>query len=97
MLVDNATVGHDAKNSRWWYIETLSRKQRPLRGMTKMLLVYIGFRRKWFTNYDDVPIFDHGALVLKETDPEPVGLEPVDAEAGAESPRGPAAVGGSCC
>ena len=75
-----AGTGHTAKHSRWWSLETLSRAQRPLRAMTAMLLVYIGFKRKWWKKYDECPMFVEGLSELQEADPDPSGLEGLDAE-----------------
>eukprot|EP00969_Alexandrium_andersonii_P106740 4708619-Alexandrium_andersonii.AAC.1 len=38
-------IGPEPKRGRWWAIEALARHQRPLRSMTLMLLVFVGFRR----------------------------------------------------
>ena len=80
-MLTTAGTGHTAKHSRWWSLETLARTQRPLRAMTAMLLVYIGFKRKWWTKYDECPMFDEGIPDLQEeAHPDPAGLEGLGAE-----------------
>eukprot|EP00969_Alexandrium_andersonii_P077033 3396137-Alexandrium_andersonii.AAC.1 len=47
-----------------------------------MLLVFVGFRRGWWTTFDETPYFlaNQGPLVEQEN-PEPAGLEPAVDEA----------------
>ena len=80
-LLRSASKGHAAKVSRWWTIEVTGREQRPLRSMTLMLLVWIGFRRRWWTTFDESPLCD-ATQPLKEMDgdPAPEGLEALSLE-----------------
>ena len=75
-------TGHTPKNSRWWSVETLARAHRSMRSMTAMLLVYIGFKRKWWQTFDQCPLFADVLGDLQEGDnPDPAGLEAIEEEA----------------
>lgn len=80
----HATTGSAPKSSRWWSVERLAREQRKLRAMFLMLLIYVGFRRGWWSTYKDVPLFLKDAELKPEADPEAIGLEALEKEDGKE-------------
>ena len=68
-LLDEAVIGHAPKQSRWWSVESLARRQKQLRSMTLMLLVYVGIKRKWWKELDTCPLFT--GAVGESGEPEP--------------------------
>ena len=52
----NATLGKPAKRSRWFSWEQMFAFQRENRVLTKMLLIFIGFRRGWWKTFDGSPL-----------------------------------------
>ena len=83
----SAGKGFEAKKSRWFATEALCRDQRELRGSMKLLLMYVGFRRKWWSTLDESPLAMVMGKPLLESDGEPAeGVPPV--EGGAEAAEG---------
>ena len=81
----SAGVGHAPKNSRWWAVETLARAQRHLRSMTLMLLIFVGYRRGWWSSFDQTPMFASIEKPLEEAkEADARGLEILEREGKAE-------------
>ena len=75
----NATIGDVEKSCRWWSTHQKARHQRPLRSACQMLLVFIGYRRKWWAKFADIPLGQalHGDLCGMDA-PDAAGLEALD-------------------
>ena len=92
----HARLGEEAKKGRWWSIESEGRVLKPTRPMTSMLMNFVGYRRKWFASFAQMPLLsDETHALMYEVEPEAAGseaLEAVDdapAAAAAEDPPAP--------
>jgi hypothetical protein len=58
---ESSGIGEEARRSRWWSFERRGRSNRPLRGLTFMVVIVYGFRKRWWLSLDTSPLLAYGA------------------------------------
>ena len=64
---DKAGLAANAKSNRWWTTEVLADSQRPILPIEQMVLIYIGYRRSWWTKLGETPLMSsHDVPIVVE-------------------------------
>ena len=50
-MLTNASIGSEAKNSRWWSIEVQARNCSKRRSSEAMLVAFVGYKRGWWGSF----------------------------------------------
>lgn len=85
--------GLEGKSSRWWAFKLVSRRAHQCRATDLLVLLWIGWRRRWWKRIEDCPVVarniqpaadDGGALLGEEALVEEPGEEEEEAQGGAQ-------------
>ena len=74
-MLMHAAIGSTAKRGRWFSLETQTRHQRGMRTANLILLLYVGFQRKFWQKWDETPLLSGTEAANPEAGPE-ANLEP---------------------
>ena len=95
-------IGTEYKNGRWWSFEQSTRQAQSLCTITLFVLLWIGFKRKWWTSLDTSPLVNTSLVCTEVLDPGHVpdglpdgGLGDGEGDGEGEGDGGGAAVGGA--
>ena len=91
-------IGVEGKKGRWWATESSTRQASSMCTITLFVLLWVGFKRKWWRSLDESPLATSSLICHEVADPaaepEGLGLEAADdgddADAGAEDGEGDA-------
>lgn len=81
---NSLTAGTRAKSGRWWSVEERGQAYWPFRPIIRTVIIYYGFRKRWWTSIDTCPIMHHWSF--RDDDDIDPAISDSEVAVGAEDP-----------